>query len=97
VLIPGVVSHCVALVEHPESSDLMYDRSMVLEKLDRIADAEAMLRKLVEMKPEDPQALNALGYTLVDRTSRVQEGFELIEKAHKLAPKPVAPMQEAAR
>lgn len=75
-----------ALVEHPESSDLMYDRSMVLEKLDRIADAEAMLRKLVEMKPEDPQALNALGYTLVDRTSRAQEGFELIEKAHKLAP-----------
>jgi len=40
----------------------------------------------VTMKPDDPQALNALGYTLVDRTTRIEEGFRLIEKAHQLAP-----------
>ena len=38
------------------------------------------------MKPEDAQALNALGYTLVDRTPRVSEGFALIERAYKLSP-----------
>ena len=75
-----------ALVELPDSSDLIYDRAMVLEKLDRIDDAEKALRRLVELKPDDAQALNALGYTLVDRTTRVAEGFELVEKAHKLAP-----------
>jgi tetratricopeptide (TPR) repeat protein len=74
------------LAELPESTDLVYDRAMVLEKLDRIDDAEQALRRLVEMKPDDAHALNALGYTLVDRTRRVDEGFQLIEKAHRLAP-----------
>jgi tetratricopeptide (TPR) repeat protein len=75
-----------ALAEMPEATDLIYDRAMVLEKLDRIDEAEKALRKLVEMKPDDAAALNALGYTLVDRTTRLQEGFELIDRAHKLAP-----------
>ena len=74
------------LAELPDSTDLVYDRAMVLEKLDRIDDAEKALRRLVEMKPDDAHALNALGYTLVDRTRRVEEGFRLIEKAHRLAP-----------
>jgi tetratricopeptide (TPR) repeat protein len=74
------------LKEHPDAADLLYDRAMVLEKLDRIAEAETVLRRLVELKPEDPQTLNALGYTLVDRTDRIEEGFKLIERAHKLAP-----------
>ncbi len=76
----------LAIKEHPESTDLLYDAAMVAEKLDRIDEAEARLRRLVELRPEDAQALNALGYTLVDRTPRVAEGFVLIEKANKLAP-----------
>ena len=74
------------LREHVDAPDLLYDRAMVLEKLDRIADAESALRRLVELKPDDAQSLNALGYTLVDRTDKVQEGFGLIERAHKLSP-----------
>jgi Flp pilus assembly protein TadD len=75
-----------ALVEHPDMPDLLYDSAMVAEKLDKIDEAEASLRRVVELKPEDAQALNALGYTLVDRTPRTSEGFALIEKAYKLAP-----------
>lgn len=74
------------LAELPDATDLIYDRAMVLEKLDRIEEAEGALRRLVEMKPDDAHALNALGYTLVDRTDRLDEGFRLIEKAHQLAP-----------
>jgi tetratricopeptide (TPR) repeat protein len=74
------------LKEHVDAHDLLYDRAMVLEKLDRISDAETTLRRLVELKPDDAQSLNALGYTLVDRTSKLDEGFRLIERAHKLAP-----------
>ena len=76
----------VALKEHPDSPDLLYDTAMVAEKLDKVDDAEARLRRVVELKPEDAQALNALGYTLVDRTPRVTEGLALIEKANKLSP-----------
>jgi Flp pilus assembly protein TadD len=75
-----------ALVEHPDMPDLLYDAAMVAEKMDMIDEAEASLRRVVELKPEDAQALNALGYTLVDRTPRTSEGFALIEKAYKLAP-----------
>lgn len=74
------------LADHPDSADLIYDSAMVAEKLDRIDVAEARLRRLIELKPDDAQSLNALGYTLVDRTTRIEEGRALIEKALKLAP-----------
>ena len=74
------------LKEHPDSADLLYDTAMVAEKLDRLDDAESRLRRVVELKPDDAQALNALGYTLVDRTPRVSEGLALIERANKLSP-----------
>lgn len=74
------------LQEHVDAHDLLYDRAMVLEKLDQVSEAETTLRRLVELKPDDAQSLNALGYTLVDRTAKLDEGFKLIERAHKLAP-----------
>ncbi|MEP7062568.1 MAG: tetratricopeptide repeat protein [Betaproteobacteria bacterium] len=75
-----------ALVEHPDSPELLYDAAMVAEKLDRNDDSEAKLARLVELKPDDAHALNALGYTLVDRAKRVDEGYALIQRALKLAP-----------
>jgi tetratricopeptide (TPR) repeat protein len=74
------------LKEHADSPELLYDIAMVAERLDKIDDAEAKLRRVVELKPDDPQALNALGYTIVDRTTRTADGFALIERAHKLSP-----------
>ena len=75
------------LVEHPDDPDLLYDSAMIAEKLDRLDVVEARLTRLIEQKPDSAQALNSLGYTLVDRTPRVAEGFALIERAHKLSPK----------
>ena len=75
-----------ALADHPDEPDLLYDAAMVAEKLDQIDVAEARLKRLIEISPENAQALNALGYTLVDRTPRTEEGYALIEKAHKLSP-----------
>jgi len=74
------------LNEQPDAPDLVYDLAMVAEKLDRLDEAESRLKQLVELRPDDAQALNALGYTLVDRTSRTSEGYALIEKALKIAP-----------
>jgi tetratricopeptide (TPR) repeat protein len=74
------------LVINPESADLLYDIAMVAEKLDRLDEAEKRLNQLIALKPDNPQALNALGYTLVDRTQRTAEGMKLIEQALALAP-----------
>ena len=75
------------LVQHPDAPDLIYDLAMVAEKLDKIDEAESRLKRLVELKPDDAQALNALGYTLVDRTARTDEGLEFIQRAHRISPK----------
>jgi Flp pilus assembly protein TadD len=65
---------------------LIYDIAMIAEKLDRLDEVEQRLAHLIELKPDNAQALNALGYTLVDRTERTAEGLRLIEKALTLAP-----------
>jgi len=75
-----------ALAGEPDSADLLYDVAMVAEKLDRIDEVESRLRRVIELHPDNAQALNALGYTLVDRTQRAAEGMKLIEQAHALAP-----------
>ena len=75
-----------ALVVNPDSADLLYDVAMVAEKLDRLDEVESRLAKLIELKPDNAQALNALGYTLVDRTQRTAEGLKLIEQALALSP-----------
>jgi tetratricopeptide (TPR) repeat protein len=75
-----------ALDEHPDQPELLYDIAMVAEKLDKLDVVEARLTQLIAVSPDNAQALNALGYTLVDRTPRTAEGLALIERALKLAP-----------
>ncbi|HKE41840.1 MAG TPA: tetratricopeptide repeat protein [Casimicrobiaceae bacterium] len=75
-----------ALSGEPDSRELLYDVAMAAEKLDKLDEVETRLKRLIELKPDDPQALNALGYTLVDRTQRTAEGLKLIERALALAP-----------
>jgi tetratricopeptide (TPR) repeat protein len=75
-----------ALEEFPENTDLLYARAMLAEKMGRLDLLEADLRTILEKEPNNAQALNALGYTLADRTERYQEAYDLIERALKLKP-----------
>ena len=75
-----------ALARYPDDPDLLYDAAMVAEKLDKLDVVEQNLSRLIELKPANAHALNALGYTLVDRTTRTAEGLALVERALVLAP-----------
>ncbi|HLQ27068.1 MAG TPA: tetratricopeptide repeat protein [Acidiferrobacterales bacterium] len=75
-----------ALTALPDDPDLLYARALVAEKLDMLDAHERDLRKLIQMDAKNVQALNALGYTLADRTNRFKEAFELIERALALKP-----------
>ncbi len=69
-----------------DNPDLLYARSLLAEKMDKLDLAEADLKKILVSDPENVHALNALGYTLADRTERLQEAYGYIKTAHKLAP-----------
>ncbi|MFZ0790203.1 MAG: tetratricopeptide repeat protein [Chromatiaceae bacterium] len=75
-----------ALAAFPDNADLLYARAMYAVKRDRLDRAESDLRRIIAAEPDHADALNALGYTLADRSDRYQEARELIEKAHQLKP-----------
>ncbi len=74
------------LAAWPDDSALLYARALAWERSDDIARAEADLRKILVAEPENAAALNALGYTLADRTERHQEALELIDRARVAQP-----------
>ncbi|KMY86818.1 TPR domain protein [Candidatus Paraburkholderia calva] len=75
-----------ALHAFPDDPDLIYDYAMAAEKTGHYDLMETQLRTLMKMDPNNPQAYNALGYSLVDRNQRLDEAVKLIEKAVSLAP-----------
>jgi tetratricopeptide (TPR) repeat protein len=70
----------------PDDHELIYEQAMMAEKLDRLADMERLLRRVIEIKPDHQHAYNALGYSLADRGQRLAEARDLIRKALELAP-----------
>jgi tetratricopeptide (TPR) repeat protein len=75
-----------ALLQYPDDLNLLYTRAMQAEKRNDLAQMEKDLRLIIKRDPENAMALNALGYTLSDRTTRYAEAKVLIEQAHKLNP-----------
>lgn len=70
----------------PNHPDLLYDHAMAAEKLDKLDVMEKDLRRLIQLKPDNAHAYNALGYTLAERGVRLDEARELVEKALALTP-----------
>lgn len=75
-----------ALMQLPGESDLLYARALIAERLDMLDEHERDLRALLAKDPKNAHALNALGYTLADRTTRYQEALELLQQAIALKP-----------
>jgi Flp pilus assembly protein TadD len=48
--------------------------------------SKVALEEALAMNSENPQLLNSLGYRLLERREDVKRGFELVSKAHRLAP-----------
>ena len=75
-----------ALGNMPDNTELLYARALIAEKIDRLDITEGDLRSILEREPENAQALNALGYTLADRTDRLEEALQYIQRAYRLKP-----------
>ncbi len=74
------------VAENPGDIETLYFRAMTGQRFDRLDILEADLRSVIELDPENADALNALGYTLADQTDRYEEARELIERAIEIKP-----------
>ncbi len=75
-----------SLAQAPEHRDLLYSRALTAEKLDQLDILERDLKKILANNPKDAGALNALGYTLTDRTNRLKEAEVYLLEAISIQP-----------
>jgi tetratricopeptide (TPR) repeat protein len=74
------------LVKQPDNIDLLYEVAMLADRLGKHELLERRLKHLLSLKPEHPQALNALGYSWAERNIHLGEAERLIAKAVQQAP-----------
>ncbi len=70
----------------PGNSDLLYARALVAERLGRIDLLEADIRTILKTEPDNAHALNALGFTLADQTTRYEEAYGYLKRAIEIMP-----------
>ena len=78
--------YTTALRADPDNADLLYARAMLAVGMDRVDLLEQDLRHILIEDPDHADALNALGYTLADRTDRLAEAYRFIQRALQLRP-----------
>jgi tetratricopeptide (TPR) repeat protein len=76
-------SKAVKLLGTPEKANwvLFYFRGICFERSHKWADAEADLKKALELFPDQPQVLNYLGYSWIDQGVHLDDGMAMIKKA----------------
>ncbi len=65
---------------------LYYMRGVALAQADHWPDAEPDLKKALALKPDDPEVLNYLGFSWVDRGEHLDDAKAMIEKAAAARP-----------
>jgi len=75
-----------ALAEYPDQKDLLYTRALMAERVNKLDVLEADLKKILAKYPDDAEALNALGYSLLDDANRYAEAEKYLQHALKLQP-----------
>lgn len=70
-----------AVERFPDNLDLRYSRALLAAELDRFPVARTELEAILEREPDNPRALNALGYMLADRNRELERARSMIERA----------------
>ncbi len=74
------------LAHDPHNADLLYNRAMIAVELNDMALFEQDIRAVLVQNPENPVALNAFGYTLAEKSIRLDEARTYIEHALRISP-----------
>ncbi|SHH29071.1 tetratricopeptide repeat protein [Cognatishimia maritima] len=78
----------LALFDTPDQSQWFsyYARGICHERLDEWDNAEADFRQALDLNPDQPQVLNYLGYSLVEKRIKLDEALGMIERAVEARP-----------
>lgn len=79
-----------ALQKKPDNHELLYFQAITAVYLERVDLVEQNLKYIIQNNPNHAEALNALGYTLADRTARHKEALDYIQRALALKPNSAA-------
>src|SRR5690606_16693334 len=74
----------------PDSESVALGKAELLLRMDRVDEAIDEYRDAVKRWPDSAMSLNALGYTLADRTKKYREAARLIKKALDKEPESAA-------
>ena len=75
-----------ALADYPNQKEFLYARALIAEHLNKMDIVEGDLKKILEVEPNNVEALNALGYSLLNRPDRYSDAEKYLKKAIFLAP-----------
>src|SRR5205807_1631061 len=64
-----------------EKETVHFSRGSMFERTKKYDSAEAEFRKVLEINPDNPNALNYLGYMLADRGMKLEEASLMIKRA----------------
>jgi len=78
------------LLQYPDSVELRYAAASVYEDQGQVSQALHELSLVLKARPDDPAAMNALGFTLADHDQDLSRARKLIERAHDAAPRNAA-------
>lgn len=78
-----VYTQAIDLIPEPVQRHwtLFYSRGISNERAGNWPEAEADFRRALELNPDQPQVLNYLGYSFVDRGENLDEALGMIERA----------------
>lgn len=74
------------IADQPSEWRLYFARGAARDRLDRWPEAEADFRRALELSPEQPDVMNYLAYTWVDRGENIDRALPMLRRAVELRP-----------
>lgn len=75
-----------AVAKFPDDDRLYYALGVLYERMKNVDMAIKMMRKVIELDPENAGALNYIGYSLVEEGRDLDEAEDMLQKAVTLRP-----------
>ena len=73
-------------LEMPDTAEIKYDLGMLLHQQGKTAEFETLMRRVIELDPDNANAYNSLGYTYVEQNRNLDEARGLLERALEIDP-----------